>query len=339
METKRRETPEERIAKEQEIMLVSEDLKRRFRSEDLNVQTTHSDEEFGEILRGVIRTDVHESSMDLLVNSPFGMNFLTPYNTQDAKVHVIVRAEKFPIDLLKDELSHEFANYEVERRWGEERRKFQEISQDHLDRLLDEYDRRTSLALSPLERLKAKLGVQGLPQQLIVLLKLGYFSIWDAPTSVPADFITVEKGLGDRLVRRKTRKIEDWAKDAKENDYAARVFTSMNFPYMAYATFHPDDQREELRLDTKLRILLTDIGYRNVLDDVRSVKRLLHQIKVPIDHRNLFEVLLKVEEVYFRSLKEKGPAPAKEYWGILLDLVSEEQKRPVTRSHFEAKDE
>ncbi len=311
---------------EEAVFTHAERLKRTYNAPEVEVVICDDEMGLSDIYQRIARKDLTTKGKHPASESGFGMMFVPSFNTAENRPFIVVRTDLYTPDSIhiRNDLTHEFSNLEAFRRWGEELRLEKDIAADRHSYMFDEYSVRVFQQAGVFDKLRLAFGRH--PASFIEKIRsLWWFPLRDTPVSIPADHVTVDKGFEDRLMTRKSSKLDIWTADAirSMDPLAAKVHLSTSFPYFAYLTFHPRKKRAEERLESHLLPYLAFADYLPILSYLRRIRNLLHEVDIPVEHQNLHEVSQRVQEIYFGAMAEFGPRGSRQYWGVLRDLARE----------------
>lgn len=299
------------------------ELKKAYDTPTLDVAVYHTLNDFRSALVRVHKEDLVPDEKTV-VNCPFGMFFLPSHNSADGEAHILVNTSGFEESFLRDELTHEFSNYVAWGRWSEMQQS-QQIAQRKLDTLFELYPSRVGSVRGITEREEMERAENHPAAQVLTTFTTqSSYATWDAPASVPADFVTIEKGFEDRLIDRKMGKWRAWINGTPEEILTHQNFLILNFPYLAYASFHPSDSQLENLFELQLNEYLRGTGFSAIFrDPILEIKKALHEIRVPVEYHNFLSVLGRTNVIYLDLLSKIITEPDKLYWGILRDVVKD----------------
>lgn len=307
------------------VLSHADKLKNSYHVPNIDVLFCESDDGLNDILQTTARKDLRTKGKHPFSESGFGMIFVPKYNTEADQPLIIVRTDQYGTNSiqLRNHLTHEFSNYEVWNRWDEEMYLGNEAAAKANDFVFAEFPKRVIRKSNPIDKFRFLIGRH--PARIILRIKpMFWFPMYDSPNSIPADYVTMEKGFEDRLLSRKSELLRRWTADFKAVDsFYSKLYLSTSFPYLAYLTFHPRRKRAEERLEAELVPFLDRVNYLPLLTYIRKIRGILHELHIPVEHKNLFEVHQAVQEVYYGTMAEVVANPSKQYWGVLRDLVRE----------------
>lgn len=304
-----------------DIGAIVEELKITYRTTNLVVRVTSDRNEYRQFLLSTAKPELLEGR-NLKADDMTGMFFMPSVNSVDDQHHIGIHLPSFESSLYRDELTHEFSNYEAWRKWGNQLKRFQEKIDRYQVELAKDYKARVlRQAISQPEQ--AMLESRTHPARRILEARAIYgFALYDTVISVPTDHITMEKGFGDRLISRKLNKMNSWL-GMLSNDAPSMMWVSTNFPYIAYNTFHPTKPQIEKRLELPLKKMLDTVGYPGMLSPIRRIRDLLHTIKTPVDASQLARANIATEKIYCAFQAERSADhTARRYWNMLKDSAT-----------------
>lgn len=308
----------------QEVARTSEQLRKAYKALDLTVVACDNPEEFDATIKNILRPDLLVGGQNPAANSGFQMMFLPARNIAEGKPYIVVRTEDYePGSHIRNELTHEFSNYEAERRWGEAMSAYSDRANGYVNHLQDEYYAQIYKHAGLLDKARLRFGKH--PALSINTAREIYVhSIWDTPTSVPADHITIEMGYDDRLRARKKKKIEETRQVTQsESPLVRAVLLSTTLPYLAYLSFHPTNRGFERETGSELKRYLDTMGAASLLQPLNSMRETLHEISTPVDSESIFAALQSIAVTYFAFAQEHGQQQVRNYWGILRSVAEQ----------------
>lgn len=302
-----------------DIQEIVKELKITYRADDVIVTSSTDREEYLSMMTGFVNPQLLKGQK--MVDNSTCMAFLPAFNAIDDKPHIIVHLGSIDPGSYQDELTHEFSNNEVYRRWGQNFRGFQQLLGRHRTLLFVDYKARVKRQETSQDQALLDAGIHP-AQQIWASHRIYGFPLYDAVISVPPDYVTIEKGFDNRLTARKSNKMQIWLRNIQDDD-TSRFWLFERIPYLAYSTFHPDKPKVEKELDTYLEQLLKIVHYADSFTPIRNMRELLHSVNLPVDTGNLYRVYVETEKIYYSYQSEKVFEGAKRYWGMLKDSVSE----------------
>jgi len=222
----------------------------------------------------------------------FGLLYIDERFTLDRKPHFVINLEQVTPSLqrFRVEFLHEISNREAFKRWGKELLKFSEKAV-----LLRKIIKESSSGLKKNNKFL----------ELYLREIVGYTE--DAVKSIPADYITIEKGLSSELILRKTSKLLRWierVRKAPTKEVALSKYRGLSYRigYVSYLLFHPDQKRtEELKTQFfsqfKEFILIKD-WYLTISEIVK----IFQEIKIPPISEQMFKCYIESEKLVVKYL-------------------------------------
>ncbi|MBI2017885.1 hypothetical protein HYS92_02435 [Candidatus Daviesbacteria bacterium] len=301
---------------ERDIQTIIDELKATYKTTDLTVSATSDREEYTRLKFATAKPELLQGKD--LPDDFTGMFFMPAVNTVDNQSHIGIHLPSFDPSLYRDELTHEFSNYEVWRRWGDQLKQYQERADRYQVELSQNYKARIEAQANQSQQQMLLSGVH--PAQRILEARTVFgFAVYDTVVSVPTDHITAGKGFGDRLIRRKADKMKAWLSYMSPNT-SSRLWISGNFPYLAYNSFHPNSPNAERELDSSVRQILQVVDYDSMITPIRRIREMLHSIRTPVDATNLVRTNIEAEKVYYSFQAERSADHmARKYWNMLKD--------------------
>lgn len=310
--------PERQQWSQDEIDRVSSKLRVVYNAQGLLLITTKNAIEFMEALKKHSSVEGQESETFAQLQldySPFGMMYFSPKYTKSNQPLILIRLDAFPKETpLEDELVHEFSNFEADKRWGKELDSFKTRINRHFAEVSFEFQQQTASLEGELFD-AAQIALDG--------HRTARFAFFDGPVSVPADFVTIERGFATKLLARKKAKIEHLQFTGPGvSKLLSEAALSLHFPYFAYMSFHPHGKAEENGLDSLLESKLTDLKHRNLMDPIRRIRKLLHDIRDPVTADKLYSATTQSEKIYLNFAENHTGTIGKEQWGKLRRIAA-----------------
>lgn len=310
---------------EVDLQPIVKELKAAYGANDVVVASSADREEYRRMILGAIKPELLKTTNK---SEDFtGMVFLPAFNTADNKPHIIVHLVSADPSSYLGDLTHEFSNYEVYKRWGSSFKQFHQLLSRHLPLLFRQYKARVTEQETSQDQALLDAGVYP-AQQIRESYRFYGFPLYDAVISVPPNYITIEKGFDKRLAAWKLHKMRTWSGYMQDNDIS-KFWIFDRFPYLAYSTFHPDEPEIEEELDTFLKQLLEKSNCTSSLTPIRRIRELFHSVKLPVEANNLYEVYTETEIIFYSHLSERTVEWAGKYWVMMRDSVAAIRKSVI----------